>query len=78
QKTWPSLNSSGNALTNYPSGMLLLFRLNRDLIHLLFPYGFYWIDHQANTFNVVLSNTWDAAEYQLQQRGVVFSNYESS
>ena len=42
------------------------------------PNGFYWVDHQANSFNVVLSNTWDASEYQLQQRGVVFSNYESS
>ena len=37
------------------------------------PNGFYWIDHQAQTFNVVLSNTWHAAAYQLEQKGVVFS-----
>ena len=37
------------------------------------PNGFYWIDHHAQTFNVVLSTTWDAAAYQLEQKGVVFS-----
>ncbi len=37
------------------------------------PNGFYWIDHQAKTLNVVLSNTWVSAEYQLEQKGVVFT-----
>ena len=37
------------------------------------PNGFYWIDHQAKTLNVVLSNTWAAAEYQLEQKGIVLS-----
>lgn len=35
------------------------------------PNGFYWIDHQANNPNMVLSNNWFAAEYQLEQKGVV-------
>lgn len=37
------------------------------------PNGFYWIDHKAKTLNVVLSNTWVAAEYQLEQKGVVLT-----
>lgn len=37
------------------------------------PNGFYWIDHQAKSLNVVLSNTWIAAQYQLEQKGVVFT-----
>lgn len=37
------------------------------------PNGFYWIDHHSKTSNVVLSNTWTAAEYQLKQKGIVFS-----
>ncbi|MBE9070031.1 hypothetical protein IQ260_25650 [Leptolyngbya cf. ectocarpi LEGE 11479] len=37
------------------------------------PNGFYWIDHNAKTVNVVLSNTWVAAEYQLEQKGVVLT-----
>ncbi|MEM9483351.1 MAG: hypothetical protein AAGA83_06625 [Cyanobacteria bacterium P01_F01_bin.116] len=37
------------------------------------PNGFYWVDHQAQTLNVVLSNTWFTAAYQLEQKGVVFT-----
>ena len=35
------------------------------------PNGFYWIDHHSKTSNVILSNTWTAAEYQLKQKGIV-------
>lgn len=81
---WQVLEGKSKSLTNSQSMKTLESRVG--FIEKLFwddwltkydgklPNGFYWIDHQARSFHVVLSNTWDAAEYQLEQKGVVVFN----
>ena len=80
---WQVLEGQRKSLTNSQNMQMIEFRMG--FIETSFwdewlkkydgrlPNGFYWIDHQAKTLNVVLSNTWVAAEYQLEQKGVVFT-----